>query len=67
VKSRRHFKLGFDGVLYFALAAVVLVLGTVDSLDTYWLKHRGEVVTATVLEEHHGRKFAYWWVSYGSP
>lgn len=56
MKPQRHFKLDLNGVFCFVFAVGVLVLGTVETLDIYWLKQRGEVVTATVVEVHHGRK-----------
>ncbi|GAA1698422.1 hypothetical protein GCM10009745_51060 [Kribbella yunnanensis] len=37
-------------------ALVFLVVGLVQVADLYWLRHRGEVVTATVGEVQHSRR-----------
>ncbi|TCM46622.1 uncharacterized protein DUF3592 [Kribbella sp. VKM Ac-2568] len=39
----------------FVAALVLAGLGVAENLDTYWLGQRGEVVTATVLDEYGGK------------
>lgn len=54
-RSKRHFKLSLKGA--FCVVGMVFCLGrgTSEALDTYYLEHRGEVVTATVLDMHFGK------------
>ncbi|MFF1818451.1 DUF3592 domain-containing protein [Kribbella sp. NPDC058245] len=37
-------------------ALALLVLGSMQVADVYWLRHRGEVVTATVVDVQHSRR-----------
>ena len=45
-----------EGVMSLVAAIVVMGVGYVEISNLYLLKHRGEVVTATVLDESGGRK-----------
>ncbi|TCN44072.1 uncharacterized protein DUF3592 [Kribbella orskensis] len=54
-RRKRRFAFNVDGVMCLVAALVLTGLGVAENLDTYWLDQRGEVVTATVLDEHGGK------------
>ncbi|TDD58273.1 hypothetical protein E1263_19860 [Kribbella antibiotica] len=51
----RQWKFSWNGVLCLVAAVVFGVIGYVQVEDLYWLRHRGEVVTGTVVDRAGGR------------
>jgi hypothetical protein len=45
-------------------ALAFLALGSTQVADVYWLRHRGEVVVATVVDIQHGRRIDTMEVTY---
>jgi hypothetical protein len=52
-RGERRFRLGLEGVMCVVGAILVAVVGGAQLTDLYWLAQRGEVVTATVLDEEN--------------
>ncbi|MET7279177.1 DUF3592 domain-containing protein [Kribbella sp. NPDC005582] len=52
----RRWKVTWEGIACLIAALVFGAIGTVQIEDLYWLRHRGEVVTGTVVDRVDGRR-----------
>jgi hypothetical protein len=54
-RGRLRFQFDLESVMCLVAAVVMAAIGTFMLQDLYWLDRRGEVVTATVLDESSGK------------
>ncbi len=54
-RGRLRFRFDLESVMCLVGAALIGAVGTFMLQDLYWLDRRGEVVTATVLDESSGK------------
>lgn len=54
-RGRLRFRFDLESVMCLVGAVVFATIGTFMLQDLYWLDRRGEVVTATVLDESSGK------------
>jgi hypothetical protein len=54
-RGRLTFQFDLESVMSLVAAVVMATVGTFMLQDLYWLERRGEVVTATVLDESSGK------------
>ena len=54
-RGRLTFRFDLESVMSLVAAVVMATVGTFMLQDLYWLERRGEVVTATVLDESSGK------------